>query len=299
MQDQSTPQLDPTGALSQALQNHSGDQLDAQRCAAIAHILRPYVERSHLSFTDAVAAIVRNYLADGERVTAMLADPNASEWQDVLAKIITWATCHSLYPHETEATASPDLDAYDDVRKKLASYNFEAPLDTWITVTVTRRLHSYWRSHSTLRAGGSGTKSRKQRLAEQTLAQAPPAVAVRHCSLDAVGDDGRLLIDTYTPSSVSVEDTAEANEIQRVVTALVEDYATEHADPLLIQIWNSVVEQHLKLGEMGQQFDLSLWQVYRRVERLRRMLREDHRVRAWFELYSPYSYEEPARRAVP
>jgi hypothetical protein len=261
-------------------------QLDLAACRALAEAILPYLARTRLPFEVAVSTIAMNYLQDGPRVEAMLGDPDAEEWQQVLGHIVAWATNHTLYPLDTEATGSPDLDAYEDIRKRLASYNFEGSLDGWITVTVVRRLYRYWRSHYMLSAGGSGYKSRAQRAGEQALG-APAPVAVRHCSLDVIDDEGNIFAEKLPAMQLSVEETVETNELLRVVDAVVADYATDRADPSLGHIWHAVVDRRLKIAEVADQLGLSIWQVYRRYESLRRVLQADQRVSSWFDLHQP------------
>lgn len=276
----------PESAFEVALpliSKHYHEQIGTASCTALTKAILPYLKRTHLPFDEAVLVIAMNYLQDGQRVETMLANPDAEEWQSVLSQIIAWATKHTLYPQDIEATGSPDLDAYDDIRKKLSSYNFEGPLDGWITVTVVRRLYRYWRSHSMLSAGGSGYKTRLQRITEQAL-PTPSMVFTHHYSLDTSDYDGTVLCEKLIAPEPSVEETAEANELGQIIRSAIAEYAAYRCDPSLGQIWHSIVDRRLRITEVADQLGLSIWQVYRRYESLKRMLQEDQRVNSWFDL---------------
>ena len=118
------------GTVLHLLQPLHCSSLDHAAIETLARSIMPYLQRSHLPLDDAVSKISSYYLQDGARVTKLMADPCAPEWQAVLTHVLAFATKHALYPNDIDATSWPDLDAYQDIQLKLPSYNFDGSLDS-------------------------------------------------------------------------------------------------------------------------------------------------------------------------
>jgi hypothetical protein len=157
------------------LEAHHGAFLDRVALDTLASAIMPYLARTRLPLPVAVLRIAKYYQRDGEYVGRLMTSLQAQEWDEVLKWIIDYASKQAKYPRDTEAVSAPDLDAYDDIRQKISTYNFEGSFESWLTVTVVSRIQRYWRDRQTLSAGGNGIKSRAERIAEQNTAQWHPA----------------------------------------------------------------------------------------------------------------------------
>jgi DNA-directed RNA polymerase specialized sigma24 family protein len=265
------------------VQELHGDLLPLPGSLALARAITPYVARSQLSLHAAVCTIVPHYLKEGQRVRRLLADPAAEEWQVVLTKVITFARRHTLAPDESKMTGAPDLDAYGDIQRNLASYNFEAPFDSWVAAIVTRRLQRFWRDRAALRAGGGGFM--QQVLLEVDHYSPAPARRPRvvHLSLDVLAGVGSDLFDRLAVTQPSVAEAVEATELAQMVAAIVDSYAGHKHDPALAQIWGAIFDQNLKPREAADCFGLSVSQIYRRIGQVRTYLRQDVQLRQWLD----------------
>lgn len=267
--------------LFQCLQSIYGDQYDRVTLETLEGAIEPYLQRTRLPRVEAVQRISMNYLQDGARVKQLLSDSTGDEWQVILAQVVEFARQHALYPKDIEATSWPDLDAYEDIRRKLPSYNFEGSLDSWLTVTVVNRLRRYWRDQQALRVGGIGFAHivELRRSVDGDLLR-----RAQRLSLDALTRDGFLLIDTMESTEPLIEDMVENAELRALVEQQVNAFATRKNDPLLSNIWYLAMDQQLKLREIAEQSGLSISQVHRRIQQVRDYLRENPRLREWLDV---------------
>ena len=265
------------------LQDLHGARLNREQLQQLARDIQPYLDRTALSLEEAVQRISTNYLRDGARVKVLGGSAMNPGWQNVLAQVVAYAGQHTLFPSEADLSSSPDLEAYDDIQRKLHTYNFEAPLDNWITVTVVWRLRRFWRDRAAVRAGGAGFKDKATREAERaTGTWTRPPIACQQ-SLEATDADGQALMDTLADDQLSLAQAVEDAEIERAVVEAVDAYAELKHDPVLAHIWWLVVDRRLKLREVGELLDLTIAQVHRRVRQIRAYLRSDEQVRRWFD----------------
>lgn len=256
---------------------------DDATLATLAEEIAPYVERSRLPLAEAVEKIAPNYLRDGQRVQLLLSQSSSADWDAVLEHVIAFASKHSLYPRDTEATSWPDLDAYADVRRNLASYNFEGSLDHWITVAVVNRLRRYWRDRKSLSAGGPGFKQRGGREGDDSEHDHEPPKAVS-LSLEQLIEQEWPLVGAQTREATSVMRDVEDAELNRLMCEAVSQLAARKRDALLPVLWHVVIEQGWRLREAADNFGLTISQVHRRIEQTRSYLREDPAVRQWLRL---------------
>jgi hypothetical protein len=199
----------------------------------------------------------------------------------VLSHVVAYARSRSLFPQDQDATGWPDLDAYDDIRERLHEYNFEGPLDAWMSVVISSRLRRYWRDRQALSAGGGGFKSASER--DTARAAGFPVARILHLSLDQpLGDDDRAVSEWLTHATPLVAETVEDAELSRIVAAEVKALASR-GDPLLAEIWNAVVDRQMRLREAAECYGLTISQTHRRVERVRTHLKHSPQVRQWLE----------------
>ena len=126
--------------LLQILKVLYGKDLDAVQIRSLALAITPYLGRTSAPFAEAVRRISANYLRDGARVQSLRTRFHAGEWEAVLKCVVAYANQHTLFPIHACSTGSPDRHASRDIQRALESYNFEAPLDAWLSVIVVRRL---------------------------------------------------------------------------------------------------------------------------------------------------------------
>lgn len=272
-------QYDPAAVLC-LVQAECGADFDHTELIALVDAITPYLERSLLPLPVAVARITSNYLRDGARVRQLLVSQDAPEWQTVLTQVCSFATQNRKYPSDIDASSWPDLDAFEDIRRKLHSYNFEGSFDNWILVTVVRRLARFWRDQQSLRMGGAGLLQRAEREAARELGDQHGGPRARQRSLDQLHDHDLQLIETFQPSVAELVETA---ELQRLLDHKVRAYAAARNDPTLALIWHGVVNQRLKLREVAAHFGLSIAQVNRRIEQVRAHLRQDPTLIHWLK----------------
>lgn len=254
--------------------------VDPPTLAALAIAIVPYVERTRLPFEDAVPRIAKNYLCYGERVGRLLASPDTPEWYDVLERIIDCASKHALFPRDTEAVSAPDLDAYNEIRLKLGSYNFEGSFESWMTAVVLARLRRYWRDQQTLAAGGLGIKTKAERMLAQGEFQrrAPNASLV---SLDWLVDKDDVPTNDLAAHGETVAEAVEVAELRTLILHELTALALRKNDPLMVHVWNATIEQGLKLREAAAGLGLTVAQVHRRVVQARQHLRQSPQIVGW------------------
>lgn len=120
-----------------------GNVLSPSEIEDLATAIQPYLIRTRLPFTDAIATIAANYLTDGKRVRSLNAAGSPAQWQHTVAQVLRYATHISGYS-SAKAMPPPLIQAAcDDISRKLPNYNFEATFDQWITVTILRRLRPH------------------------------------------------------------------------------------------------------------------------------------------------------------
>lgn len=281
MTDKDTATRYDPAAVLDLLQAECGADFDQAELVALVPAITPYLERSLLPLPVAVVRITHHYLRDGARVRRLLANPDEPEWQTVLELVYRFATHNRMYPSDIEASSWPDLDAFDDIRRKLRSYNFEGSFDSWILVTVVRRLARFWRDQQSLRMGGTGIVPRAEREAARALGSYQTGPRASQRSLDQLHDHDHPLLDLLEAAQPSVADLVETAELQRLLDHSVQAYAARRNDPTLALIWHAVINQRMKLREVAVQFGLSIAQVNRRIEHIRTHLRQDPTLLHW------------------
>ncbi len=255
---------------------------------ALADAITPYLVRSRQPLEQAVVKIARNYLRDGGRIRLLIGGERTPEqkheWDLVLTWIIKYAAEHSRYPLDTEAVSAPDLDAYEDVRKNLHTYNFEGPLDHWLTTTVSNRIARYWRDRQTKRAGGGGIlRTTAQQTGEQ-MQQVSSAPRAYHLPLDW------LLHGEIPQSAIAEKGGHDLNAIvastqfEQLVVQELQRLANDRNDPLLLSVWDAVVVRDMKLRETAEQFNLTIGQVHRRITQARQHLRNNPLIIQWRDM---------------
>lgn len=267
--------------VQQVLHTAFGQCLGPAALQMLQRSIEPYIRRTRLPMPEAVTVIAKNYLHDGARVQELLAGVDTDAWHDVLKQVVAFARRHYLYPTEAEATSWPDLDAFDDIRRKLPTYNFEGSLDSWITVTVLNRLRRFWRDQQAKRSGGAGFPSKGARDVQVNYAR-PPAPRTTQQSLDAVDASGMHTMDGLEGAESPVADSVEELELQRLVAKVVRSLAASKQDPLLPLLWQMVGEHEWKLREAAERSGLTTAQVHWRITQLKAYLREDPGLREWF-----------------
>lgn len=265
--------------VSRWLLEHYPDQLTEDKILGLTQVISIYVRRSKLPLDASVPKICTHFMQDGPFVHQLLADPDGQGWQVVLEQIISFATAHPYYPTAEQANSWPDLDAYEDIRRKLPSYNFEGPLDHWINATVVRRLTRFWRDQQALKAGGGGFRS----AAERSNTSQPAPSRVQHVSLHPDTDDDVPLAERMVAEQPAVDNQVEMAELERLVTRAVDLYATNKFDPQLRELWHALADQEYKLREVAEQLGLTVGQVYHRYLQLRAHLRADPEISNWFD----------------
>lgn len=271
--------LPDSSSVMATLQPLYAGQLDHADLALLAHAITPYLARTDLPWAEAINKISFNYLRDGVRVQRLLSDAKAPEWESVLTNVLMRASQHRLYPRDTDATTWPDLDAYADIQRKLPSYNFEGSLNSWISIIVVNRLRRYWRDRQAISVGGSGFKTKAEREIAKEKSTSP--AKTQHYSLEKVMDHDWFMAHPLTAGYNSVVERVEATELRRLVVQSIERLAVYKQDTLLPSIWESFVEQRLKLREIAALFGLTVAQVYRRIEQVRLHLRQDPVLNTW------------------
>jgi hypothetical protein len=283
MTDEHPAAQDDPDAVLRSIQAECGAQLTQADLPALLDAIAPYLQRTALPLSLAIPRIAGNYLRDGTRVRKLLSSPDEPEWQCVLEQVHAFATHHRMFPADSDATTWPDLDAFEDIRRKLDSYNFEGTFDSWIGVTVVRRLTRFWRDQQALRMGGAGIQPKAVREAAREQGSYQPGPRARQRSLDELQHDEVQLVELLQADQPSVAEQVEAAELQRLLNRQVHAFATARNDPALASIWHAVVNQHMKLREVGVQFGLSIAQVNRRIEQVREFLRHDPSLIHWLK----------------
>ncbi len=275
MTEQHDKKLDVLQATAEYLRSRHGSNCDEANIQRLARIISFYVRRSKLPESVAIPKITTHFLQDGPLVHTLLSDPDAQEWQIVLEQVITFATGHSYYPSSEDAVSWPDLDAYEDIRQKLPSYNFEGPLYHWVNVAVVRRLSRFWRDRQSLRSGGRGFSQSQEQLNKPRI---------NHISLDTDIDSSDMISSPYLETDPDVvPDAVEAIELEHLVKKAVDAYATDKFDPTLPALWHALADKAYKLREIAEELGLTIGQVYHRYLSLRAHLRADHEIAKWFD----------------
>jgi DNA-directed RNA polymerase specialized sigma24 family protein len=271
-----SPQCD---AILRVLEAYDQASLAYVDLHTLAISIQPYVQRSRLPLIDAVPKIAKYYLQYGAVVKRLLASPETPEWHSVLEWVVEYATRHALYPRDTEAVSAPDLDAYDEIRRKLGSYNFEGTLESWLTAVVVSRLRRYWRDQQTLAAGGNGIKTKAERASHEHTARRAPNASLM--SLDQLmnRDDGWK--GAPPAQDATTTEIIEGTELCALVLHELRALALKKKDPLVLPIWHAIVERGLKLRETADGLGLTVAQVHRRVALARHHLRQSPHIRHW------------------
>lgn len=274
------PPFDPAAVLGM-LQVAFGASHSSAELTALMDDITPYLKRTTLPLEVAVPRIGANYLRDGARVRKLLSDQHAAEWQDVLAQVCDFARNNRRYPTELDASSWPDLDAFDDIKAKLDTYNFEGVFDHWVAVTVVRRLSRFWRDQQSLRVGGGGLRAPAEReLARECGSyQSSPRTSQR--SLNALNEADHQLIERLDDGQPPIGELVETAELQHLLQHCVYSFALARNDPALAQIWHAVIDRRMKLREVSVQFGLSIAQVNRRIEQVRAHLRQEPTLLSW------------------
>lgn len=251
--------------------------------ATLAEEIATYVLRSRRPPAQAIPLITKNYLTDGKRVKDLLHGRDEASWQDVLGQVIKFATAHPYYPQPEEATSSPDLEAYTDIRRSLPSYNFEGTLDSWIAATVVRRLTRFWRDRQALRVGGNGFQDRQTREAQRLAGVVTTSPRKNERSLEGLTIAGTPYADELAANQPETASVVEEREMYRLVDMVLEQYAAEQLDPRLSSMWRESVHDEHKLREIAARHGLTIGQVNHRLSQIRGALQQDPRVRQWFD----------------
>lgn len=273
----------PDETVVMLLMEQYGADLSPAAIRALADAMAPYLARTQLPPKQAVQQIAENYLRDSSRVHELLASTMSPAWQGVLTQVITFAQHHSHFPRDTEATSWPDLDAYSDMQQKLASYNFEGPLDAWITVTLLNRLRRYWRDRQALRAGGPGFQSAEQRARRDATGESPPSR--RDQSLELLDATGMLPAEHLVAAQASITADVEAAILRDIVREEIAVLAAQRKDPSLRSIWNASAEQELRLREIAPRLNMTITQIHHRLKVIRAHLQQTAQIQAWLVSY--------------
>jgi DNA-directed RNA polymerase specialized sigma24 family protein len=263
------------------LETHYGAWLDRVALDALTSAILPYLARTRLPFEEAVPRIAKHYQCYGDFVGRLLESHHTPEWDNVLAWIIEYASNHTMFPRDTEAVSAPDLDAYDEIQQKIQSYNFEGTFESWLTVAVVSRLRRYWRDQQTLSAGGTGIKSKAERMSLQHASKWQQEVKTYHLSLDRLLERGDLRTSVPDTHGEAIAVIAESFELRTLIARELNMLASVKNDPLLVSVWHAIVEQGLKLREVADAFGLTISQVYRRIEQARQHLRRSPQICQW------------------
>lgn len=268
-------------AVHQLLVAAYGAVLDATAIQALQQQIEPFVRRTTKPLVEIVPVIADHYRRERERLRLLLDDTDPQAWEAVLQQVIHFASRHHLYPTDAEATSWPDIEAYEDIRHKLAGYNCEGTLDSWIRSIVVSRLRRFWRDQQAQRVGGTGFLSRTARAEAQATGQAAPPPRSQQQSLDAVSDGGAALGETLAADELPVDVHAENDALQRLVIHEVGAFAAQRDDPLLVVVWQLVGMHQWKLREAAAYAGLSIGQVHRRVEQVRTHLQLNPCLQHW------------------
>ncbi len=267
------------------LETHVDPSLDRAAHEALATAIMPYLERTRLPLANAVPKIAINYRRDGHVVRQLSASLTNPEWGEVLEWIMERAAKHSQFPNDGEAVGAPDIDAYEDIRKKLHLYNFEGPFKHWLTVTVVSRISRYWRDRQTLSAGGHGIKLKAERQEAKRIPEWRPAPNASNVSLDWLLECESNQTNRLIAHNEAVAGIVEASELNLLVAQELKVLARVKNDPLLLSVWHASVVQGLKLREAAEVLGLTVSQVYRRVEQARQHLRHNPTIRKWCDAH--------------
>lgn len=280
MAEQST-KSDILLATANYIENIYGDSLDQNLLQALTSAIACYVRRSRYPPLTILPQIVDHYIQDGPRVHALLADSDPAEWQRIMQQVVAFASAHPYYPDIEDAISAPDLDAYEDIRRNLSSYNFEAPLDDWIETVVLRRLLRFWRDRQSLRAGGSGFLSKMDREAQRSGELPTASRRNQHVSLDVFLDEAPL-VQQFETRDPAVQDVVESIVLEDLVEALIESLAVKTHDPSLPGIWKAIVIQDHKLREVAAMYNLTISQVHYKIRQLSSYLKSHPKIYYWF-----------------
>lgn len=275
------------------LNTQYGPDLPAATQDGLTSAIVVYLRRSRYPALTILPRIAGNYLQDGSRVHALLADSQAAEWQSIMQQVVAFAMAHPYYPDIEDAISAPDLDAYEDIRRNLSSYNFECPLDGWINTVVLRRLLRFWRDRQALRAGGNGFVSKIDREAQRS-GELPTAIRPnQHVSLDVLLDESLVgpQIEVREPA---VQDAVEGIVLEDLVGRVIEALAVQMRDPSLPGIWEAIVVHERKLREVAAMYNLSISQVHYRIRQISHHLRKHPEIVGWFD-----GLPEPLERVLP
>lgn len=282
MTQKSDMALDIDAATHEWLHAHYASVLSANAITSLTAAIAGYVRRSRYPAQAILPHIAQHYIVDGARVHALLADSYAEEWQTILHQVMTFAKTHPYYPSIEDATSAPDLDAYEDIRRNLGSYNFECSLDGWINTVVLRRLLRFWRDRQSLRSGGNGFLSKAALEAQRNGDQTPPARRVSHVSLDQLAEEGTGT-QHFESRQPAIQDTVESIVLEVLVEQVVSAFATQVGDSTLPTIWRAIVMEDRKLREVAADYNLTISQVHYRIRRVSAHLSNHPEIVQWFE----------------
>ncbi|MBV9790556.1 MAG: sigma-70 family RNA polymerase sigma factor [Chloroflexi bacterium] len=281
MTQQPNPAVDLVSATRAWLTTRYGTELPAALDGLTSAIV-VYLRRSRYPALSILPRIAEHYIQDGPRVHALLADSDPAEWQRIMQQVVAFASAHPYYPDIEDAISAPDLDAYEDIRRNLSSYNFECPLDGWINTVVVRRLLRFWRDRQSLRAGGSGFLSKIDREAQRS-GELPTAIRPnQHMSLDVLLDEA-LVAPQIEMRGPAVQDAVEGIVLEDLVGTLIESLAVQTRDPSLPGIWEAIVVHEHKLREVAAMYNLSISQVHYRLRQISQYLRKHPDITGWFD----------------
>lgn len=254
---------------------------DEAKLLSLAQAIMPYLEQTGLDMPDAAIRIATNYLHDGPRVERLLADPEAEDWHEVMVQVVEAARRRRRYPDDVDAHSWPDLDAYEDIRKKLPSYKFEGPFEHWITVITIKRLHRFWRDQQAEFRGGGGFQSKEDRDTAAAAGQSQHSPRDTMQSLDLLLETSRSAANILADPSLSLEHVVAAAELYRLLEEVVTELAEAMNEPRLFDMWRAVVIGERTLREVAHHFGQNITFIQRRVKLVQKHLQQDARLRDW------------------
>ncbi len=263
---------DAIGDIVSQLNRHHGWQLDGAGCQLLCQRSCEILQRNPASNPAKYPDIVINVYHDYATVAAAC-DPQHPHheliWVSIMDEILSWYRCKrfSLGNGSQLCEHSPDLVAYENVKRSLPQFRFEARLRSYIHTIAERAIIHWWRAKNAKKLGGSGGR----RIHESPNVYTPkPQDQTYYLSQTNGRDCQRELGDTIASPDLLPHEHVERCELQRHMAAEVHAMVDDPLYLIAQQYWYALLCEDNNITALAKQLGLQANELYNLRDRLRR-----------------------------
>lgn len=133
-------------AVKQTLRRLCRSEMDEATLSRLAAIVDRRAQASGAAPSlELMASIAAQYEQDHARIAALRADPAASEWQTVLAHMLSFVIGRAGYAPDSDELARLSRHVFAAIVRDLPLYAYDSSFEAWITVRTARHVVQFWR----------------------------------------------------------------------------------------------------------------------------------------------------------